>query len=170
MKKRTGIFAIIIAILLLGVGYAAMSGQALHVNNAKATVKVDDSNFNVIFRNETTFSKTGAGEIEFDRTDDHNVTFTLTGFTKRGDTAVITLPFRNDSDTLQAVLENATVTNSDGNYFRVTAEPLTGTVLGEKGQADEGANLVITVEAIKTPVENDVTTTITATLNANPKN
>ena len=170
MKKRTGIFAIIIAVLLLGVGYAAMSGKTISVSNATAKLSVDDNNFDVIFRNETTFSKTGVGEITFTRTSDHEVTFTLTGFTKKGDSAVITLPFRNDSDTLKAVLEDAVITNSDGNYFRVTATSLAGTVLNEKGEDGEGANLVITVEALKTPVEADITTTISATLNANPQN
>ena len=170
MKKRTGIFAIIIAILVLGVGYAAMSGKTLYVNNSTAKIAVDDNNFNVVFRNDSTFSMTGTGSVTFNRVYDQHVEFTLTGFTKKGDSAVITLPFRNDSDTLKAALENASITNSDGNYFRVTANTLAGTVLDEKGGANEGANLVITVEALKTPVESDITTTISATLKANPQN
>ena len=170
MKKRTGIFAIIIAILVLGVGYAAMSGKTLFVNDSTAKIAVDDNNFNVVFKSNDTFSNTGVGTVEYTRTDDQHIAFTLTGFTKKGDTATITLPFENASDTLKAELENAVITNSDGNYFRVTATNLAGTVLNESGETGDDANLVITVEALKTPVETDITTTITATLKANPKN
>ena len=170
MKKRTGIFAIIIAVLLLGVGYAAMSGKTLYVNDSTATIAVDDNNFNVVFKTAATFSNTGVGTVVFNRVDDQHVEFTLTGFTKKGDTETITLPFRNDSETLKAALENDVITNSDGNYFRVTATSLAGTLLTEKGTDGDDANLVITVEALKTPVEEDITTTISATLKANPQN
>ena len=170
MKKGTGIFAIIIAIVALGVGYAAISSVDLNVNGATATATPDDDNFDVIFKEQATFSKTGDGTITYTRTDDHNVTFTLTGFTKKGDSAVITLPFTNDSETLKASLVDAVITNSNSEYFSVSAASLAGTVLNEKGQSGCDSNLVITIEAIKTPIEDEVSTTITAKVTASPQN
>lgn len=171
MKKGTGIFVILISILALGIGYAAISSVDLNINGSTATVTPDDDNFDVIFKAESTFSKTsGVGTVTFTRTDDHNVTFTLTGFTKRGDTATITIPFTNDSETLKAELADALITNSNDEYFTVSATSLAGTVLEEKGQTGSDSSLVLTVTAVKTPVSDEESTTITAKITASPRN
>ena len=170
MNKKMGIFAILIAIIALGVGYAAISSVNLNVNNSTATIVPADDNFKVIFKEAATFTNTGDWTVNFTRTDDHNVTFTVTGFTKEGDSTVITLPFTNDSDTLRATLADATINNSNNEYFSVTATSLAGTTLEKKGQSGADGNLVITIQAIKTPVTDTVSTTITATVTATPAN
>ena len=170
MKKRTWVFVILAVIVLLGVGYAAIANVNLNVNSSTASMTPDDGSFDVIFKAVDTFSHSGDGSAEFTRTNDHNATFTLTGFTKKGDSAVITLPFTNDSDTLKASLADAVITNSNDEYFTVTATSLAGTVLDEKGGTNPDGQLVITVTAAKTPLDTTVTTTITAQVTASPQN
>ena len=173
MKKRTGIFAILIAILALGIGYAAISSVTLNVNNSSsAKIEGKQENFDVVFKTDTSlYSATGNGTATFTRSEDgHDVTFTLTGFTKRGDRAVVTIPFENISETLEADLSTPAVSFDNETYFNVTLEPLSTTTLAEAGKSGSDSELVLTIEAIKTPVTDEETTSISVTLQASPKN
>ena len=170
MKSRKIVFLLLLVVLLLGVGYAAITGVTLKVNGSTATITPNESDFDVVFDEQSTFTQTGDGSATFTRTDGHNVTFVLDGFTKKGDKAVITFPFKNMSETLKAQMADAVLTNSNPEYFTVTATSLASVKLNEKDETGSSANLVITVEAIKTPVDEAKTTTITATIDASAQN
>ena len=169
MKKKTGIIAILIAILLLGVGYAAISNVSLYVNSSSATVSPEQSNFVVKYDVVGNFSYTGnpsGSTVTLARTDDTHATFTITGLSKEGDSVTITYPIVNDSPTLAASLAVPTFTNDNQTYFSVTAvSPATATTLAANGGT---SNLVFTVSVIKTPVATDQTANITATIEASP--
>ena len=170
MKKRTSIIAIIIAILILGVGSAVVSNVTLNIGSSTVTMTADQSNFDVVYDVIGNMTQSGNGTATFTRTADHNVSFTVTGFTKKGDTITVTIPFKNMSTTLKADMADAVLTNSNTEYFSVSAVSLASTTLNESGQSGDSANLVITVTAEKTPVSADETTTITGTLVAAPSN
>ena len=146
MKKRYGVIAVLIAVIALGVGYAAISNVTLNVNGSQATAEADQDNFVVKY--------------------DAESTFTIEGLTKKGDKVTITYPIINASETLKASLAAPTITNDNTEYFSVTAtSPAAGTELAANGGT---ANLVLEVEVIKTPVTDDETANITAAVVASP--
>ena len=169
MKKRTGIIAIIIAILVLGIGYAAISNVTLTVNSSSATVSPSQSNFVVKYDAANTFTYTGnpAGStVTLGRTNDTTATFTITGLTKQGDSVTITYPIINESPTLAASLAVPTFVNDNTTYFSVTpSAPSSATQIAANGGT---TNLVFTVSVIKTPVADDQTANITAQIVASP--
>lgn len=170
MKKRTGIIAILIAIILLGVGYAALSSVTLYVNNSQATVSPDQKNFVVVYDEVSNFSYSGnptGSTVTLTRTDDTHATFNITGLTKKGESVVITYPIINESDTLKASLAAPSIVNDNTEYFTVTSSsPTAGTELAANGGS---ANMVLTVEVIKTPIGTaDQVANITAQIVASP--
>ena len=173
MKKRTSIIAILIAILLLGVGYAVVNNRTLTVNGA-ATVTADDSNFVVKFDQQSTFTVDATGApagtvANATRTSDLVAAFSVTGLTQQGDEVVFTYPIVNESETLGASLASPTVTftNTGANeYFNVTAT-LSSNALAANGGT---ANLVVTVTVTKTPITADESTSGTVTVVASPTN
>lgn len=169
MKKKYGVIAILIAIVLLGVGYAVISDITLNVNGSQATANADPANFVVKFDEESTFAYSGnptGSTVELTRIDDTNASFTIADLTKKGDKVTITYPIVNESETLKASLAAPTITNDNPEYFTVTSSsPTAGTELAEDGGT---ANLVLEVEVIKTPVDDNETATITASIDASP--
>ena len=169
MKKKYGVIAILMAIVLLGVGYAVISSINLNVNGSQATANADPANFVVKFDEESTFSYSGnptGSTVTLARIDDKNASFTIEGLTKKGDKVTITYPIVNESDTLKAELAAPAITNDNDEYFTVTAvSPSAGTELAESGGT---TNLVLEVEVIKTPVDDNETANITATVEASP--
>ena len=169
MKKKTGIIAILVAILLLGVGYAAINNVTLNVNGSKATVSPDQSNFVVKYDALNTFTYTGnptGSSVTLTREDDTTATFTITGLSKQGDSVTITYPIVNASPTLKASLAVPTVTNDNTTYFTVTpVAPTAATQLDANGGT---SNMILKVEVIKTPVSDDETANITAAIVASP--
>lgn len=169
MKKRYGVIAVLIAVIALGVGYAAISNVTLNVNGSQATAEADQDNFVVKYDAESTFTYTGnptGSTVTLTRTNDTNATFTIEGLTKKGDKVTITYPIINASETLKASLAAPTITNDNTEYFSVTAtSPAAGTELAANGGT---ANLVLEVEVIKTPVTDDETANITAAVVASP--
>lgn len=160
MKRRTGIIVILIAVLALGIGYAAMSGVTLNIEGA-GTISVDDSNFVVHFQEPATVA--GDGTVTATVTDLLNAEFTIEGFTKRGDKTTITYTIVNESDEIAAKLENLAVDNADDTNFKVDV------TLGSNTIAPGGSTtVVVEVEALKTPVTDDVNTTIALSVEANP--
>ena len=169
MKKKYGVIAILIAIVVLGVGYAVISNVTLNVNGSQATVNADQSNFDVKYDDVSTFSYSGnpvGSAVNLTRSNDTTATFTIEGLTKQGDSVTITYPIVNQSASLKASLAAPTITNDNTEYFSVTtSSPTAGTQLAANGGS---ANLVLVVEVIKTPVADDETANITASVVASP--
>ena len=172
MKRKTGILGVLIAILLLGIGYAAITAVPLIING-QGTISPAQANFNVVYTNVTTADVTTGLTVtpEAIPTDGTTTTgFTITGMTKKGDTATLTYTITNKSADLKADLSEATtyITNSNPDYFDVTPATFATTQLAANGG---NTTQTVTVTVKKTPVgDADVTGTFKLELSAAPNN
>jgi len=159
------VLIVLVAVLTLGIGYAAISAVNLIING-NATANPNDTNFKVKFLKETgvtpkiTSEYGGTGDI--DVTSDTTATFNITGLDAAGESAVANFKVKNESNNVGAEI-SLSVTNSNSEYFKVTE-----TIQDNKLQAGEETTATVKVEMIKTPINNAVTTSITATLIATP--
>ena len=159
---QIGLF-VLVAIVVLGVGYAAISAVNLIING-NATASVDQNNFKVHFTQAQAISgSTGAsGTSSIDTQDDTKAIFDVTGLTKVGDYAEAVYTVRNDSNGIGAEI-TLNLESSNTEYFKVTE-----TILDNKLQTGEETTAKVRVEMIKTPITDSVSTSITATLTASP--
>lgn len=162
-KKKTfvGVF-LMLAILVLGVGYAAISNITLNITGS-ATASPDDKNFSVKF-NDTAITVSDANKVTAKKTDDLNATLEVTGLTAKGDTATATYTIENASADLSASLASPVITNSNTEYFKVTTDLADATVITH----GKTTTVTVTVELIKTPITQDETTDITLKVVASP--
>ncbi len=171
MKRRTGILGVLIAILLMGIGYAAISAVTLRINGT-GTVSPNPDNFKVVYTAVSTSNvSTGLTVTPDTISADGDVTtsFTVTGMTKKGDAADLTYTITNKSPDLGATLGTPGVTISGTNaseYFQVTSSTAGTTLTANGGTTTQ----TVHVEVIKTPIEADVTGTFTITVQATPTN
>ena len=195
MKRKEGklFLGILIAVLVLGIGYAAITGVNLIINGsatAKATGQQED--FNVHFDNlvstgnyiaytETAESdsltqsfinekKVTAASGQTDKAasitvsnDQLSADVAVSNMTNVGDTVTLTIPVINESDGIKANL-SASIVNNNEEYFNVTAEPATDTLNGSGATT----TITVTVSVIKVPKVNDVEGRFTVTLTADP--
>ena len=157
------VLLVVIAVVTLGIGYAAISAVNLIING-NATASVNQENFKVHFTQAQSITgSTGAsGTSSIDTQDDTKAMFDVTGLTKVGDYAEAVYTVRNDSNGVGAEI-SLSVSNSNSEYFKVTE-----TILDNKLQAGEETTAKVKVEMIKTPITDSVSTSITATLIATP--
>ena len=196
MKRKEGklFLGIIVAVLVLGVGYAAITGVNLVINgSATATASGTDADFKVHFddltqnENYITYTEEAATD-SFTQSfvDSKNVTaasgttnkeasiavannqmsatVSVSNMTTVGDTVTLTLPVINESDGIKANL-SATVGNDSEEYFDVTAVPAVETLNGNNATT----TLTVTVRVIAVPKVNDVNATFTVDLAADPE-
>ena len=196
-KKEGRLFiGILVAVIALGVGYAAISGVNLFINgSATAKASGQQEDFKVHFDDLTssgnymTYTEEAAVDSftqTFDTakhvtatTGETNKTASITiandqlsadvavsNLTTIGDTVTFTIPVINESDGVKANI-TAAVTNNNEEYFNVTATPTTATPTLLN---DNGAttNVTVTVSVVKVPKVNDVNGTFTVTLTAEP--
>ena len=160
------VLLVVIAVVTLGIGYAAISAVNLIING-NATASINQENFKVYFVNTGdtpsltgNVSVTGAASIS---TQDNTVAlFDVGGLTKVGDYAIATYTIINNSNAIGADI-TLNVTNSNSNYFKVTES-----IADSQLQAGDTTTGTIKVEMIKTPVDNTVTTSVKGTLTATP--
>lgn len=141
MKKKksfTGLL-IILAVLFLGVGYAAITSRTLTING-NVTVNPNENDFDVVFKGAPTITDgTDLATTATNTYDSTNRTATLTvdGLEKAGDKVVVTYTIENKSNSLKATLSNLTVTNDSAKgYFTVETTELNDTVLGVYSAAE----------------------------------
>ncbi len=193
-KSKEGklFLGIIVAVLILGVGYAAITGVNLLINgSATAKATATDEDFIVHFND---FDQNGtyivysedAGSDSFTQTFDtvkhitagSNTTdksasitvandrlsadVAVSNMTNVGDKVVLTIPVINESNGINADL-SIDIENNNSEYFNVTSETATNTL-----NAGGTTTISVTVEVIKVPENNDVEGTFTVTLTADP--
>ena len=163
MKKTSKIAIVfgVVAILLIGVGYAAIENISLTINGT-ATADPSQSNFVVKFDQSVEPIQDGKGTITAKITDDTKATLNVTGLATEGEKASATYTVKNDSKDLSANL-TASITQKNNEYFKVTQE--IGKTSLTKG---ETTTLKVTVELIKTPSTENEDDTINVTLTAQP--
>ena len=169
MKKKTGILGILIAIVIIGIGYAAITAVPLVINGS-GTISPDQNNFDVLY---TACSNTAKTPNDLTATcsasDTTTATFSVSGMTKAGDTATFTFTITNNSADLKADLTKAVtyLTNNNTEYFEVTETTFANTTLNPGATTTQ----VVTVRAIKTPVgTSDISGDFTLELSAAPNN
>ena len=167
MKKKKSFvaLALVVAVLVLGVGYA-LNTIDLKVNG-DITVSPDDSNFDVNF---TDASITTAGTLtgKTDTADKGNgKTATLSVKTLKtvGEKVIAEYTITNNSKAgINATLSNPTATQTDDtakDYYTVTATLADANPIAPNGTK----KLTVTVELVKAPLE-EVTGNFTVTFNA----
>ena len=155
-------FIVLIAVLALGIGYAGVSAINLIING-NATVSVNNNNFKVHFIEAKAITgTTGVSGTSTIESDDTKATFNVSGLTKVGDYAEAKYVVKNDSASIGAEI-TLNLTNSNSEYFKVIE-----TIDDNKLQAGEETYATVKVEMLKTPINDDVTTSVTATLSASP--
>ena len=154
---------VLIAVVALGIGYASITAINLFING-NATASVNQENFKVYFTQAQSITgSTGvSGTSSIDDNDATIAYFDVSGLTKVGDYGVATYTVLNNSNGIGADI-TLQLTNSNNEYFKITE-----TVADSQLQAGDDTTATIRVEMIKTPINDSVTTSVTAKLIANP--
>ena len=159
MKRTFTIVGILVAVLMLGIGYAAITGTTLSITGT-AAAGVDNSNFVVRFDQETPVTKNSfvsAAAI----TGDTAATISVEGLTTVNQTATATYTILNASTDLVANLVAEVTQNTNSDYFDVTTSFASNSVA-----AGESTTITVSVRLKKTPVESqtgNITVQITPT-------
>ena len=158
-RTRLILIALVSVILLIGVGFAAITSTQLNITG-NTTATPDQANFKVKFLEETVVS--APGKVTAQVTGDTTATINVQGLTAKGDKVTATYKVKNFSADLSADIA-LSIGNSNGTYFKTTAE------LGQDNlKADEETTAIVTVELIRTPVEKDEVAEIIAIIEATP--
>ena len=164
MKKNKGIkIGIILAVLVLGVAYAAITAN--FTINGTTKINGDSSNFdaNVIFDGVSTSTTGATASVS---TDKKTITFTTQQMTTVGTSAVLTYKIKNTSN-YGASVTKLTCTSSDGAFATyLSATPSRTTALTLNKGATSSAETV-KVKMIKTYAQTTVKSmTFTCTMTA----
>ena len=165
MKRRNLILSfIVVALLLIGVGYAALT-ETLTIGG---TIETSVAEFDVIFSQVKKGDATVDGAIT---NNGHTITLNHEGLTNAGDSVVFTVTVKNNSEQFDARLGDLTLTIDDAiadkNYFSIESTYVAQKLLKVKGAAEnaDSYTFTITVTLIKVPdTEDGVTGTITGSL------
>ena len=166
MRKRKTMLglALIVAVLVLGVGYAVVSGVNLTISGTAATETKD---LNVYFDGVTSkdAGTTGATVTATSENESLTATIAVTGLKKVGDVVTATYEIKNNEADLSASIVQDSIDNSKSDFFEVTTDMETAKVVAAQGTT----TVTVTVKVIKLPIEEaDSTTNITVTLAATP--
>ena len=183
-KKSKILLGLLIAVITLGIGYAAIAGVNLLVNGT-AAIKSSDGNFFVRFvkpiASETaienpvesaiTISGHNADDSLMDVSgmsasveDDTHATFNAGSLDEVGEYVEFTYTVVNESNGIDTMLSFDIADENDGeDYFEIT-KSVTKSVISN----GETANVTVKVKLINRPVVDDFNATFTITLTANP--
>ena len=161
MKKTNKIIltVFIIAILLLGIGYAAIQNITLNITGT-ATADPNQANFKVMFSGTPIVSN--SEYITAAITDDINATISVNGLTTEGQMVTAEFTVQNASSDLSTDL-SVTTTNSNTEYFILSSEINKSSLI-----AGEATIVKVNVELAKTPLAGRVESTIGVQLVATP--
>ncbi len=165
MKKKSSLYLgifLILAVLMLGIGYAAITNN-LTISGA-AQAAINNENFKVKF-DQTVAPEITKPDESFTATATYSADLTATidvkGLSTTHDYVTVTYKIKNESPELGAALAVGSITNSNQDYFEVTAN-----LAKDNIAHGESTTLTVTVKLIKTPVEQQntgITVPITAT-------
>lgn len=182
-KKKTFIgLALIIAVLVLGVGYAAISNITLTING-NLSAKANDANFKVLFTQVLPAEKQPdvetiiqSGQVETDPT---TATLNVSGLESANSYVKYDLEIENQSNGIAAQLADPTISvtkatdgaDGDEEYFDVTyvyKDAESNIVPNPKLNPEDIAILEVTVKLKKTPISTDPKAKVTITFDATP--
>ena len=166
MRQRKTIIglAILVAVLIRGVGYASITGISLTIGGDASVAEVD---LDVKFTNVTTSPGTTNATVDAEITSDTTATIDVTDLERVGDEVTATYTIKNNETDLSATLAVPEVVVSNTTYFEVTTDMTAARTLA----AQATTTVTVTVRVKKTPVlSTDDTTTITVSIDAEPVN
>lgn len=173
MKNNKTILGLVllIAILLLGIGYASITGLTLNIDGT-ATATADTANFIVKFTDAQKGTNCTKAEIASTDTTGKTATMEVSGLANANDEATATFEITNESPDLKAILSVTTsqavdkvAESGDAAYFDVTTDILNNTTSLEP----EGTRTVQVTVKLKETIKDDKTATINIQLNAVPE-
>lgn len=161
-KVFIGVF-LVLAVLTLGIGYAAISDITLNINGT-ASAKPSNDNFKVLFTDDE-ITVSDAAKVTATKTDDLNATITVKDLTAKGDKVTATYTMKNDSPDLSASIALPTITNSNEEYFNVTTDWQAAKTVA----SGNTVTVTVTVELVKTPVADEQTANVNLAFVASPQ-
>ena len=156
---------LLVAILLVAVGYAAITKVGLNIDGT-AKSEGNPDNFKVELIGEPQTSGDGTTTATIDNQDKTQGTMNVSGLNAKGQTAIATYTVKNQSADLSADL-TAKATSTNDEYFEVQCS-LEKTTL----KAQEQTTMTVKVKLLKTPIDEtkeNLSTEIGVNINAEPK-
>ncbi len=139
--------ALLIVVLLIGIGYAAIT-DSLSITGT-ATTAVDDENFKVVFTGETNPATATDGVTATAVDGAKTATLDVTGLSTKGDSKSATFTIQNRSEELKALVKVNTKTIENSEFFTVDATVADTSALGP----DATTTVTVTVTLNKTPID-----------------
>ena len=177
MKKRKSTFAValLVAVLMLAIGYALIDNTNLNITGSINT-NANSENFNVNFKEVSSTSVEGHAENA-----DNKVTATVSasgttatmnvaGLATPGDYAEYTFTIENNSAELRAEINSvsASITGDYADYFSIDATELKEVELNAKDKTGNTVDVTVKVTLAKTPATDDVNGTVDVQFTASP--
>ena len=167
MRRNTKIVGgiLLVAILLVAVGYAAITKVGLNIDGT-AKSEANPDNFKVELIGEPQTSGDGTTTATINTTDKTQGTMNVSGLNAKGQTAIATYTVKNQSADLSADL-TAKATSTNDEYFEVQCS-LEKTTL----KAQEQTTMTVKVKLLKTPIDEtkeNLSTEIGVNIDAEPK-
>ena len=153
MKNRKGLISLmLVAVLLLGIGYAALTDTLDITGSADVNQSAAEEAFNEdIYFSAAVANETGnTASVNADNND--KASFTAKTLKGKGDKVTFTFTIKNDGDVEATVTPklNATLGNTNPEYFSLTSDWDGGAkVLAAQSEI----TYTLTVELLKTPTE-----------------
>ena len=167
MRRNTKIVGgiLLVAILLVAVGYAAITNVTLNIDGT-AKSEGNPDNFKVELVGEPQTSGDGTTTATINTADKTQGTMNVSGLNAKGQTAIATYTVKNQSTDLSTDL-TAKATSTNDEYFEVQCS-LDKTTL----KAGEQTTMTVKVKLLKTPIDDtkeNLSTEIGVNIDAEPK-
>lgn len=157
------VLLVVIAMVTLCIGYATVSNIDLHISgNAFVNVKQDNFKVKFLYEEGVTPTIEGSSTNTVTVLNDTTASFNVVTLDSAGQSVTATYKVKNESNSVGTQI-SLSLLNTNNEFFKVTE-----TVADCELQAGDITTVTIRVEMIKTPIEDSVTTNITATLIASP--
>lgn len=160
-KKKFYVVGLLVFVLVLGIGYAAVSTVGLNIDG---TASVKSENLKVSFNGVTEVSD--EEKVVANSTDNSlDATISVSDLTLN-EIVTATYTIKNEETDVNANITKKTITNDKEEFFKVTTSvDESPTTVDANGTA----KVTVTVKLIKTPIEaDDSTANIQIDLDANP--
>ncbi len=153
-KRLTVVAFLLCAIMILGVGFAALTNVLDITGKADVNQSAAESEFNhdIYFSDYSEYQDGDEGvayTASITANNNDKASFTVTGLASKGDYAVITFTIKSESDRDAVVTPNLT-TNTLTEYFTLTSN---WNSQAKELKAGEEISIAVKVELIKTPTE-----------------
>lgn len=160
-KKSLYVLGMLVLVLLLGVGYAAVSTVTLNIDG---TATVASEALKVFFNGQTEVSD-GEKVVASSVDDSLNASIAVTDL-KLNEVVTATYTIKNEETDVNASVIKSSITNDKEEFFEVTTSVDSSAATINAGSTGK---VTVTIKLIKTPVEEeDSTANIQIDLNASP--